>query len=97
MQEQEELLSPEETRRRCGGISRAAMDRLVKAGLFAQPVVVLKTNGGKPVRIAYVRSKVAAWIEERVNGAALVTPRFAGRRRVGGAVPGRLRDLQRPT
>jgi predicted DNA-binding transcriptional regulator AlpA len=62
----ESLLSPERARELSGGLSLSTLRRLVAAGRYPRPVVLSRTRGGRPARIAWPESEVRAWAAARI-------------------------------
>jgi predicted DNA-binding transcriptional regulator AlpA len=57
----ERIDSPREARAFCGGISLTMQKRLIKAGAFPQPVVILRNRHGRPRRIGFVHSELVEY------------------------------------
>jgi predicted DNA-binding transcriptional regulator AlpA len=62
-----ELVAPKVARAMCGGISESTLRRLIDDEKFPQPVVLSRTKKGKPARIAFVRSELAAWVARAIE------------------------------
>ena len=61
------LVSPNETRLMCGGLSTSTLRRLIAANAFPRPVILARDRHNKPVRIAFVYAELTAWCRDRVE------------------------------
>lgn len=62
-----ELVKPADAYRLCGGISDSTARRMIAAGNFPAPIVLNRDRHQRPVRVAFVRSELDAWIRERID------------------------------
>lgn len=63
-----------------GGLSESTVRRLISEGAFPRPIVLSRTKSGRPCRIAFVRSELAAWVAgaiERGRPAGATPPEAA--------------------
>jgi predicted DNA-binding transcriptional regulator AlpA len=66
MMDDDRLLSPRAASAMSGDLSASTMRRLVTAGQYPRPVVLSRTRGGKPARIAYSAREVATWVARKI-------------------------------
>jgi predicted DNA-binding transcriptional regulator AlpA len=63
----DDLVKPADAYRLCGGLSESTIRRLIAANAFPRPITLNRDRHGRPVRVAFLRSELHAWIRARVT------------------------------